>query len=406
MWNLLIPLAVLATAQGEDCVWNKDEDYPQKPPLIIDASFNIVLPVMEEGKRIVRVPKNSAITLACPGSKIAGLEKEVVQAKCSGGQAIKVGKKRMALKDLSCSKKAKESIRKDAGKCGEEGTGVLEIIGFEIANLDRFYEVIDICYDERLETNLYSKHILHGRSIAAKDVDPKRPPFKAAKGFFNISISKSYSVKEQKRLMEDILESNDLASTVIDYSKQYYFAKGHMAPDADFVTEAEQDATYYYINAVPQWQAFNNGNWKYLEFATRDLASQLGTDLTIYSGSWGTLEMDDVNGNPVEVYLGLSSKEKVVPAPALTWKVIHEEATNRAIGIVGVNNPHLTSIPALLCKDICPDVPWITFDVTDLGHGYTYCCSVSDLRNSIPHIPDLGPVCLLDSKNSSSAGCC
>lgn len=58
------------------------------------------------------------------------------------------------------------------------------------------------------------------------------------------------------------LIEQSLAETYFFPKKQYYFAKGHLAPDADFVTEAEQDATYYYINAVPQWQAFNNGNWK------------------------------------------------------------------------------------------------------------------------------------------------
>ncbi len=51
-----------------------------------------------------------------------------------------------------------------------------------------------------------------------------------------------------------------------------YFAKGHLSPDADFITDAEQDATYFYFNVCPQFQSFNNGNWKALEYATRDLA--------------------------------------------------------------------------------------------------------------------------------------
>lgn len=54
----------------------------------------------------------------------------------------------------------------------------------------------------------------------------------------------------------------DLANTIIDPSSQLYLARGHMSPDADFVIIPNQDATYYYINALPQWQAFNNGNWK------------------------------------------------------------------------------------------------------------------------------------------------
>ena len=31
-----------------------------------------------------------------------------------------------------------------------------------------------------------------------------------------------------------------------------YFAKGHLSPDAAFVYNVLQDATYYYINVAPQ----------------------------------------------------------------------------------------------------------------------------------------------------------
>jgi hypothetical protein len=36
-----------------------------------------------------------------------------------------------------------------------------------------------------------------------------------------------------------------------------------MAPDADFIDAASQDASYYFMNTAPQFQIFNNGNWKY-----------------------------------------------------------------------------------------------------------------------------------------------
>ena len=43
----------------------------------------------------------------------------------------------------------------------------------------------------------------------------------------------------------------------------------------DYVYNVMQDATYYFMNAAPQFQSFNNGNWKALEYNTRDLATKL-----------------------------------------------------------------------------------------------------------------------------------
>ena len=50
----------------------------------------------------------------------------------------------------------------------------------------------------------------------------------------------------------------------------------------DFIDAASQDATYYYINVAPQWQSFNNGNWKELESDTRNLAISRKIDLVTY----------------------------------------------------------------------------------------------------------------------------
>ncbi|XP_037798273.1 uncharacterized protein LOC119593415 [Penaeus monodon] len=402
---LYLLCGVLAVAAGEDCVFEKKVDFPKISPLIINTALKFVLPTKENDSVLIRIPTGTALTLACPGSVITGQKKETVAAKCTGGNVLSVDGKDLKLSALGCKRKPKSEIVGHLDFCGAGDVGVLASIGFHIHE-DEFYEVISVCYEENNETTLYSKHTIHGANIAAKDIDPKRPSFKTSKGFFNISMKTCYEKKTQLKLMQDLLQDNSMAETYIFPKKQYYFAKGHLAPDADFVTEAEQDATYYYINAVPQWQAFNNGNWKYLEVATRTLAEYLGTDLEIYTGAWGVLELDDVNANPVEVYLGLTASERVVPAPAVTWKVIYDKKNSRAVGVVGLNNPHITSPPTPLCSDLCSSLPWIEFDVNDLGHGFTYCCAVQDLRASIPHVPDLGDVSLLDVSLGSSGGGC
>ena len=54
----------------------------------------------------------------------------------------------------------------------------------------------------------------------------------------------------------------------------HFPAQGHLSPDAGFIYNVEQDATYYFLNVAPQFQSFNNGNWKSLEINTRDLATK------------------------------------------------------------------------------------------------------------------------------------
>lgn len=95
------------------------------------------------------------------------------------------------------------------------------------------------------------------RYIDAKVIEPSRPSFKSAR-MFSVSMQKIYTKNMQKALVTNLLNSTEHLTG----KGQHYLAKGHLSPDADFVLEPEQDATYYYANAIPQWQGVNNGNWK------------------------------------------------------------------------------------------------------------------------------------------------
>ena len=55
-------------------------------------------------------------------------------------------------------------------------------------------------------------------------------------------------------------------------SGKFYCARGHLTPNADFAVKEERDVTQILTNAAPQWQAFNNGNWKAVETAVRKYA--------------------------------------------------------------------------------------------------------------------------------------
>lgn len=91
-------------------------------------------------------------------------------------------------------------------------------------------------------------------------------------------LCSSYTRSKQIEAITKILGKNlnDNGEPIIEegFSTSLYFARGHLSPDADFIYDVQQDATYYFINAAPQFQAFNNGNWKACEGAVRSYAER------------------------------------------------------------------------------------------------------------------------------------
>ncbi|MCL4130179.1 UNVERIFIED_CONTAM: hypothetical protein GTU68_032545 [Idotea baltica] len=282
--------------------------------------------------------------------------------------------------ELGCESRLKETLLKNQGSCGPSNSGEMTIIGYDITGYD-FYALVDVCFEPVNEIALYTYHLLRGASQSASDVNPSRPSFKSDTGYYTVSANTCYETSSQETLMGDILGD----SSVIDYSSSLYFARGHLSPDADFMTEMEMDATYYYINAVPQWQVFNNGNWKYTEMAVRDLAESHGTDFEIWTGPWNILELDDVNSNPVEIFLGLTEDENVIPAPLYIYQVIYETSSDRGRSHNRGQQPLRRELPAPWCTD--PSAirfSWIDFDVTDLSKGSTYAARFRTFMTQFP----------------------
>ena len=69
-----------------------------------------------------------------------------------------------------------------------------------------------------------------------------------------------YKKKNQRRVVTALLDGVTKidGETIIETTSKAkdYFAKGHLAPDANFVYEVLQDATYYFINVAPQVRPF------------------------------------------------------------------------------------------------------------------------------------------------------
>ena len=168
-----------------------------------------------------------------------------------------------------------------------------------------FTNQITVCHAKSNANTLYSINTIYGANIAADNKANARPNFQRGNWnyFAGIDVETAYTQAKQLITIKKMVGNSTLASKYIDTSKRYFFSRGHLAPDGnknlrlnefgstdnntscvgDFIDAASQDATYYYINVAPQWQSFNNGNWKELETDTRNLAISRNINLVTYT---------------------------------------------------------------------------------------------------------------------------
>lgn len=328
---------------------------------------------------------------------------------------------------LSCTKKFEPVIRLSKSRCAPLGAdgrnvenqadhGLLSVqIGWNITN-SKFQTQIDLCVDNKAFGTLWTRHVILP-SVEFKETGHTRPKFasdtkyprgKKSRFFGGASkstLEKTYKKSNAKKSFIRQLGHNqapggngELLSS--GHSATNYFAKGHLTPDASAVYEYQQRATYYFINVAPQFQAFNNGNWKFLEIAARKLAAKKGRKLTMYQGTQDILSYANKDGVDTELYLDYISRGKVkakIPIPLYFWKIIHDEEKNEAVAFVGTNDIFADESSNFLCNNVCDQLKWagvgnevLNWDVEEIAKGKMACCQVdAEFKDIVDVSPDL-----------------
>ena len=367
-------------------------------PLIFDDQGKFLLPA-KGGDDVQSIPLtsgNHGIRIACPGAKIKASSSgpNAQSLRCTGDRgSVLLSDQKVAISDLSCSRSIRESIQKTEQSCGPAQGSKFVHVGWNLnlgSGRTRFVPQITVCHDKDGEATFYTNHTLYGESIAARDTGGRSPSFKEGRGFFTqSSASTMYKIKTQSRTFSNILTAEEKAE-VFRPDEQRFLARGHLSPDADFVYQEWQDATYYFFNAAPQWQVFNGGNWVAVEQEVRSLASRLPRhqDLRIFTGTHGNYKV----GNKA-IYLSRKNGRNLIPVPLYFWKLV--QLQQKAIVFVGINDPNLTNpnqIDHLCPRDspqLCEQNGWTMEDRLDASRGYLYCCMVGSLTEKIPWIEQL-----------------
>ncbi|KAK9502026.1 hypothetical protein O3M35_012636 [Rhynocoris fuscipes] len=371
------------------CVLNMNKDLPKKnePLLLIKhegKQYRLAMPETKGKEGFIQLKFGQEIVMACPGARnyMNETKKEINRAHCKSGRMLTIQEQEYESEVLDCFGRAGAMIRRTENKC-HKGKGTLLEIGFKS---EGWHPLVTVCHDILGGHTYYSHHTLYGSVLKGKVYrSTGRPGFSRGEKFLfkGYSPDRAYNRKNQRNVLNNVIGEEKTSEYLDD--KIRYLSRGHLAPDADFLFSTWQLLTYFYINVAPQWQSINAGNWLNIETNTRRIASKLGADLEIITGTHGVSKMKDSEGKLKEIYLESDSK---IPVPEYYWKLLHNPEDDSCMGFITTNNPYLEKAPKHKCKDVCSDYGWPVMQ-EDLFKGYVYCCEYSTMKKAIPELPDV-----------------
>ena len=249
-------------------------------------------------------------------------------------------------------------------------------VGYHID--DTLVPVLDACFNETTLVTTYTKHRL-SKWVSSVQAITRPPP---TYYFFQLEFFR-VDVQSLFRSGDSILASLDLDGYIND---THFIKIGNLAPYEDFFYTFQRDATYHLANSAPQWNTFDEGNWKVVEQGVLDFSQDAFVygDATVLTGTLKVATLANSSGVPVEIYLYYGR----IPVPRWFWKLIYYDDFNVGVIFFGFNNPYASKneVDTEFLTEVCSvDVfesaatSWHLEDVdnTDPALGYIYACRVN-----------------------------
>lgn len=363
------------------CAINVNRDLGEPQPLLLHPrSSEFLLPRTSAG--IIRLNRNAAVELFCTHG-FRGFSGNSLNAICVGGTNFHVNGEEVEFSDIACNRLPEHTARRTNYTCPG---GEIAQVGYNVG--DRWLNLMDICHNEELATTHWVHFDQSPAHLGGQRGFP-RIPFIQGDFFGRLPVNQLYTRGRQRRTIGDILRSEDLARGVVEERGDLFLSRGHLAARTDYIFGSHQQATFYFLNAAPQWQTFNGGNWERVENGLRNHVNTQGWNVEIFTGTHGVLHLNDVNGVPQPIYL--ESNGRRIPVPKIFYKVAVEKSLNAGIVFVGVNNPYATLEEIkqhfTYCEDISAKVNYIPWNRENIRFGYCYACEVREFTKKILELP-------------------
>lgn len=339
------------------------------------------------GKGQIVVGFGEELEFHCPSKFASPLTTDAtsIKAKCVDDNTFQVKAGEYKFIELKCRNRFSYTARKVGASC--PGGIVLES-GFNIGS--RFLRLSTICFNEKIEATRYVNHTLFpGSDFYQNGIS--RPDFITAGFFGGKKVDNLYNQKKQKAIFTKTLGHD--SSMYFNETKSLFLSRGHLAAKADYIMGSPQRATFLFVNAGPQWQSFNAGNWQRVEDGVRTMVTQRQITVECYTGTYGVSTLPNKYGEPTELYLFENGAIKQIPVPKIYFRVVYEPITKRAIVLIGVNNPFLVLEEIrkdyIFCPDISSKVTYIGWNTTNIVKGYSYACEYAEFKKTVTNIPSL-----------------
>jgi len=368
------------------------------PPIILAENGSFLLPAGSEGSRSLVLAENNIFILGCSGSEFSADGSTAMKTGiCDAGDLLvedqNVGS---SLADFECQHQP-DNEATVVGSCGPDGAATLIQINFDVMPSQEGEAVtITACLDTRTAASLWAKSNIFDE-VRAQDHGGSRPSFRKGT-FYDFDVNNFYKMATQKETMIELVGSEELADKYIgDQSSQLFLSRGHLAPNADFIFESWKDSSFWFVNVAPQWQSFNGRNWATFEDDCRQFAVSRNLDLEVYTGTSGVIELKDVRGDMVPIYL---YNRDQLPVPRYYWKILHDPVNARGVAVIGINNPHLEEEPTepelIPCPPLASHPLLAMSEPHNIKYGYMFACRVEDWASAAPEVPQLPAMSLLE----------
>ncbi|KAM7344138.1 salivary protein Tsal1-like [Cochliomyia hominivorax] len=387
MFKFLILFAccytALAAKTQKSCSIKLPSDVKGFAPVILTSTSGNDYELFKPTGEVTNLKEDTHLLLVCTGKKnvFENSKYNTLELKCSKGNFVDSNNNVQALNELVCDSIPSSSLKITNEECSN-GNGYIYETGFIIKN--KFYgPVFEICYSNTTENTFYTHHKLNGAAISYAIPEGKRRKFTAdGMSFGTTKTDGFYKKKSQVARFEQYFGADQ---TYVDTSNNF-LARGHLAPDADFIFGYEQLATFYFANVAPEFQVINAGNWLRVEELGRAVAASFKEDIDSYNSYMGILELPKKNGDLVKIYL---DKTKKIEAPKYYYKILMHKPSDSAIVFVTVNNPYIEDgADEEICTNVCEETGILHANFPDVTKGYTFCCELNEFKKLVDSLPE------------------